>query len=178
MEIYSANSLVWAIVIAIVLIIIFGSFGVKATVALDIINVKLRLQISLFGLTLINLLIYYQDCAIFIQKPSGKTNALSLKPVTKFETKFGFNVAKIIKDKNVYLNLLVGLDCNAYITSLIAGTLLLFGSNAAAKLNVNNKSKLNLNINATGAENKGKIFLRFNFRTSIAKIFIALLESI
>ncbi len=178
MNIISGQNLIWAIVVAVVLIIIFGSFGVKVTVALDIINVKLRVQVSLFKLTIVNLLIYYQDCAIFIQKPNGKTNALSLKPVTKFETKFGINVAKILKDKSIYVNTLLGIDCNAYATSLIAGTLLMVGSSAVVKLNVSNKTKLNLNINATDAENKGKIFLRFNFRTSIAKIFLALLESI
>ena len=178
MTYFNEHSLIWAIVVAAFLIVIFGSFFVEAKLALDIKIKKLRVQIGLFGVPIINLIIYYQDCAVYIKTPKGKPKALSLKPVTKFETKFGFNVAKIIKDKNIYINTLLGLDCNAYATSLIAGTMLVLGNTVATKLNVAKKSKLNLNINATGAENKGKIFLRFKFNTSIAKIFVALLESI
>lgn len=178
MEIFHSHSFVWATVMAVVIFIIFGSFSIKASVALDVLNTKLRVQIALFGLTIISILIYYQDCAIYIKTPKGKPKELTLKPVTKFETKFGINVARIIADKNIYVNTLLGIDCNAYTTSLIAGALLTLGGITAAVFNASKKSKLNLNINETQAENKGKIFLRFKFKTSIAKVFLALLESI
>lgn len=173
------KKLVIALSIALALILIFGLFKIKAKVSLDVLNVKMRVQVYLFGfLRLVNLKIYYNNCQILIEKPSGKTSAMQIKPMSKFGTKFGFNALKALVEKRIYLNVLTGVENDAYESSLISGAILLLSNIGNAITNVKQNLKLNVNVNSTAKENKCKIFFKISLKTSIAKIFKALLVSI
>ncbi len=175
----NVKKLIIELSIALALILFFGLFKIKVKVSADVLNVKFRIQLYLFGFwRLINLKIYYSNSQILIEKPSGKTSALQIKPLGKFQTKFSFNALKALVEKQIYLNVLTGVENDAYETSLISGAILLISNISSGITNAKKNLKLNVNVNSTAKKNECKIFFKMNLKTSISKIFKAMLVSI
>ncbi len=179
MKSMNTNVFIFMLVTILVLFLALKLFKIKIKVSLDLLNVKMRVQIYLFGfLRLINLKIYYANCAINLEKNNGKISKLKIKPMNKFETKMGINVAKLLSDNKLQVNALAGILDDAQITALLCGSVLTsFGSLGAIAVN-KQKADLLLNLDSTTKDNVGKMFLRFDTKTSIARIFRAVLLSI
>ena len=158
------------------LIVIFKLFKIEAKVSLDALKVKMRVQIILFGfLKILNIKIFYKDCGLFLEKANGKIKPIIIKPMSKFETKMGINIFKIMVEKKLYLNMLLGIDSDAYTTSLISGGIV---ATTYATQCLFDLKLLDVIVNSTAESSKAQIFLKFKFKTSIAKIFKTVLVSL
>lgn len=173
---FNLNKIIILGALLLVLFLIFKLLKFEVKVSLDVLKVKARIQIYVLGfIRIINLKIFYSDCGLYIKMGKKPNKKLEIKPMSKFESKLGVNFFKVMVEKELYLNMLAGVEQDAYITSLLCSSFMIGAS--VAKNFVLFKT-LDVNINSTTNNNQGKIFVKYKFKTNVAKIFKAFLISL